>query len=201
MRHPRRSSTSWWATTVLSCATSSGGWATALSPRRSSRRLSFAAWSAATTIRDSVVGWFYRVLRNAVIDHQRRQGVANRKLDAFAIELQSTKAGDEELTNVVCACVSQLAAPAMLPAANRDRSANDETPNRARATPNTRSLSASASVGHPRRTKHQFIRFARGRPTQLLRVRTIPRIGCAIPIRDGAKRAHVAERLAVAQLS
>ena len=109
MRHPRRSSTSWWATTVLSCATSSGGWATALSPRRSSRRLSFAAWSAATTIRDSVVGWFYRVLRNAVIDHQRRQGVANRKLDAFAIELQSTKAGDEELTNVVCACVSQLA--------------------------------------------------------------------------------------------
>lgn len=60
-------------------------------------------------IQDSVLGWFYRVLRNAVIDHQRRQAVANRKLDAFAVELQSTKAGDEELTNVVCACVSQLA--------------------------------------------------------------------------------------------
>jgi len=60
-------------------------------------------------IRDSVVGWFYRVLRNAVIDHQRRQAVANRKLDEFAAELQSTSAGDEELTNVVCACVSQLA--------------------------------------------------------------------------------------------
>lgn len=60
-------------------------------------------------IRDSVLGWFYRVLRNAVIDHQRRQAVANRRLDAFAAELQSTTAGDKELTNVVCACVSQLA--------------------------------------------------------------------------------------------
>jgi len=60
-------------------------------------------------IRDSVVGWFYRVLRNAVIDHQRRQAVANRKLNEFAAELQSTTASDEELTNVVCACVSQLA--------------------------------------------------------------------------------------------
>src|SRR6187551_3557534 len=38
-------------------------------------------------IRDSVVGWFYRVLRNAVIDHQRRQAVADRRLDEFAAEL------------------------------------------------------------------------------------------------------------------
>ena len=30
-------------------------------------------------IRDSVVGWFYRVLRNAVIDRQRRQAVADRR--------------------------------------------------------------------------------------------------------------------------
>ncbi len=41
-------------------------------------------------IRDSVVGWFYRVLRNAVIDHQRRQTVANRRLDEFAAELEAT---------------------------------------------------------------------------------------------------------------
>ncbi len=32
-------------------------------------------------VRDSVVGWFYRVLRNAVVDYQRRQAVANRRLD------------------------------------------------------------------------------------------------------------------------
>jgi RNA polymerase sigma factor (sigma-70 family) len=60
-------------------------------------------------IRDSVVGWFYRVLRNAVIDHQRRQAVANRRLDEFAAELEATGDGGEELVNVVCACVAQLA--------------------------------------------------------------------------------------------
>jgi RNA polymerase sigma factor (sigma-70 family) len=60
-------------------------------------------------IRDSVVGWFYRVLRNAVIDHQRSQAVANRKLDEFAAALEATTAGGEELANVVCACVNQLA--------------------------------------------------------------------------------------------
>jgi RNA polymerase sigma factor (sigma-70 family) len=60
-------------------------------------------------IHDSVVGWFYRVLRNAVIDHQRSQAVANRKLDEFAAALEATTAGGEELANVVCACVNQLA--------------------------------------------------------------------------------------------
>jgi RNA polymerase sigma-70 factor (ECF subfamily) len=60
-------------------------------------------------IRDSVVGWFYRVLRNAVIDHQRRQAVANRRLDEFAAELETTGDGGAELANVVCKCVGQLA--------------------------------------------------------------------------------------------
>lgn len=60
-------------------------------------------------IRDSVVGWFYKVLRNAVIDHQRRQTVANRRLDEFAAELEATGEGGEELTRVACACVSRLA--------------------------------------------------------------------------------------------
>ena len=45
-------------------------------------------------IRDSVVGWFYRVLRNAVIDYQRRQTVADRRLDQFAAELDAS--GDEQ---------------------------------------------------------------------------------------------------------
>lgn len=60
-------------------------------------------------IRESVVGWFYRVLRNAVIDHQRRQAVANRRLDELAAELEATGDGGQELANVVCACVAQLA--------------------------------------------------------------------------------------------
>lgn len=60
-------------------------------------------------IRDSVVGWFYRVLRNAVIDHQRRQAVANRRLDEFAAELEVTGEGSEELASVACACIGRLA--------------------------------------------------------------------------------------------
>src|SRR3954454_3519670 len=60
-------------------------------------------------IRDSVIGWFYRVLRNAVIDRQRRQTVADRRLDQFAAELELRGEADEELTKVACACVLKLA--------------------------------------------------------------------------------------------
>src|SRR4051812_46231380 len=63
----------------------------------------------ADEIRDSVVGWFYRVLRNAVIDRQRRQAVADRRLDQFAAELESSGDGGEELVGGVCRCVGQLA--------------------------------------------------------------------------------------------
>jgi RNA polymerase sigma factor (sigma-70 family) len=59
-------------------------------------------------IRDSVIGWFYRVLRNAVIDHQRRQAVANRRLEEFAAELE-TGDGSQELADVACACIARLA--------------------------------------------------------------------------------------------
>jgi RNA polymerase sigma-70 factor (ECF subfamily) len=60
-------------------------------------------------IRESVVGWFYRVLRNAVIDRQRRQAVANRRLDEFAAELEANPGGGEELVGMACHCVAQLA--------------------------------------------------------------------------------------------
>ena len=60
-------------------------------------------------IRESVVGWFYRVLRNAVVDHQRRQTVANRRLDQLAAEMESRGSADEELAQVACACVLGLA--------------------------------------------------------------------------------------------
>ena len=60
-------------------------------------------------IRESVIGWFYQVLRNAVIDHQRRQAVANRRLDACAAELEAQAEADEDLTRVACQCVVQLA--------------------------------------------------------------------------------------------
>ena len=60
-------------------------------------------------ISDSALGWLYRVLRNAVIDHQRRQAVVNRRLQAFAAELQSEADEPAELVRVACECVSELA--------------------------------------------------------------------------------------------
>jgi len=60
------------------------------------------------TVRDTAVGWFYRVLRNAIIDHQRRGAVAARRLEAYASE--HAEAVDDELERVVCACVGDLAA-------------------------------------------------------------------------------------------
>jgi len=57
---------------------------------------------------DSARSWFYRVLRNAVIDHARRDASANRRLQAFAEELAAT-APQEEAMHEVCECVRRLA--------------------------------------------------------------------------------------------
>jgi RNA polymerase sigma-70 factor (ECF subfamily) len=57
---------------------------------------------------ESARAWFYRVLRNSVIDHQRRAGVAQRRLDELARELGA--APEPELDAAVCQCVSGVAA-------------------------------------------------------------------------------------------
>lgn len=59
-------------------------------------------------IRESTLGWLYRVLRNAVIDHQRRSAVELRRLEAFAAETGDAES-DEELTRVACRCTLELA--------------------------------------------------------------------------------------------
>lgn len=61
------------------------------------------------TVRDTAIGWFYRVLRNAIIDQQRRGAAASRRLDAYAAEQDVTGTDDEELQRVVCKCVGELA--------------------------------------------------------------------------------------------
>jgi RNA polymerase sigma-70 factor (ECF subfamily) len=61
------------------------------------------------TVRETAVGWFYRVLRNAIIDHHRRSAAAERRHQAFAREDQLAGDEDEELQRVVCKCVAQLA--------------------------------------------------------------------------------------------
>jgi RNA polymerase sigma-70 factor (ECF subfamily) len=58
-------------------------------------------------VRETAVGWFYRTLRNAIIDHQRRTAAAARRLDAYAQE--QDEAPDDELHRVVCKCVGELA--------------------------------------------------------------------------------------------
>lgn len=64
----------------------------------------------ADTVRegDNATRWFYRVLRNAVVDHARRHAAANRKLEAFARELEATEE-EEGAMREVCQCVSRLA--------------------------------------------------------------------------------------------
>jgi RNA polymerase sigma factor (sigma-70 family) len=61
------------------------------------------------TVRETAVGWFYRVLRNAIIDHYRRNASAERRNEAYAREEQNAGHTDEELQRVVCKCVAELA--------------------------------------------------------------------------------------------
>ena len=58
---------------------------------------------------DSSVAWFYRVLRNAVIDFYRRRGSRNRALEALAREMEGAVEPPPELRGAICGCVSRLA--------------------------------------------------------------------------------------------
>ncbi len=57
----------------------------------------------------SSVAWFYRTLRNAIIDHYRRTGVRNRALEALARELEGAAEPPPELHDAICGCVTRLA--------------------------------------------------------------------------------------------
>lgn len=66
---------------------------------------------AAAPESEAVVPWFYRLLRNAVIDRYRRAGTAAKALESFARELeQSEVAPPPDVESEICACVSRLAA-------------------------------------------------------------------------------------------
>jgi len=58
---------------------------------------------------ESATAWFYRVLRNALVDHHRREGVRARVFHQLAAETEEvTLAPDEELEAVACACITTL---------------------------------------------------------------------------------------------
>lgn len=57
--------------------------------------------------RESLRAWFYRVLRNAVIDHHRRGGSRQRALEALAAELGDAPPAEVDAT--ICQCIRTLA--------------------------------------------------------------------------------------------
>lgn len=63
----------------------------------------------ASAVRDdeSATAWFYRVLRNALVDHHRRRGAEARGTEALARELDVAEP-PPEVHSAVCACVRTL---------------------------------------------------------------------------------------------
>jgi RNA polymerase sigma factor (sigma-70 family) len=58
---------------------------------------------------ESATAWFYRILRNAVIDQHRRRSAVDRKLEAFAAELEEHAQPEGDTRGAVCQCVKRLA--------------------------------------------------------------------------------------------
>jgi RNA polymerase sigma-70 factor (ECF subfamily) len=61
---------------------------------------------AALRDEESATAWFYRLLRNALVDHYRRRAAEKRALARLPPAPETT---DEELMEVVCGCVADLA--------------------------------------------------------------------------------------------
>jgi len=58
---------------------------------------------------ESATAWFYRILRNSVIDYYRRRSSADKKLEAFAAELDQHVEAEGDVRGAVCRCVAELA--------------------------------------------------------------------------------------------
>lgn len=54
---------------------------------------------------ESAVAWFYRLLRNAVIDSYRRQATKAKALEAWARELETSEQPSAEVESEVCGCL------------------------------------------------------------------------------------------------
>lgn len=57
---------------------------------------------------ESVVAWFYRMLRNAVIDHYRHNAVHSRAVEQWVHELDSLEVPSLDMKDAVCECVLRL---------------------------------------------------------------------------------------------
>jgi len=59
---------------------------------------------------DSARAWFYRMLRNAAVDHRRRQSAEQRTTAAFGVEPQQDVVEAQERSPRACQCVSRAMA-------------------------------------------------------------------------------------------
>ena len=57
---------------------------------------------------ESAVAWFYRVLRNAVIDHYRHRAATGKALEGWGKEIVTHEAPEADLKQEICQCVSGL---------------------------------------------------------------------------------------------
>jgi RNA polymerase sigma factor (sigma-70 family) len=57
---------------------------------------------------ESAVAWFYRLLRNAVVDFYRHRAAQQRAFDRHGREIAVTTEPDHELHEAVCQCVDDL---------------------------------------------------------------------------------------------
>ena len=57
---------------------------------------------------DSVIAWFYRALRNALVDHWRRTRTEQRALEELAASDVSDPVSDPEMMKTVCECATAL---------------------------------------------------------------------------------------------
>ena len=57
---------------------------------------------------EKVVAWFYRVLRNAAIDHYRQRSTTARAMEAWGREFPDVQEPEAELRQEICRCVSGL---------------------------------------------------------------------------------------------
>jgi RNA polymerase sigma-70 factor (ECF subfamily) len=55
---------------------------------------------------ESTVTWFYRILRNAIIDHYRRNAARTSAHEAFAAE--ATVSYEAEVAQTACACIADV---------------------------------------------------------------------------------------------
>lgn len=58
---------------------------------------------------EAAVGWFYQVLRNAVIDQARRKGAAASALERLAKEMGDDTEPSPDARDAICRCVGELA--------------------------------------------------------------------------------------------